>query len=324
MRKRRKRSRNTVSVTLHCRTVQYCSMIPLLPTTFAAASAVIPVLALQRHVTMMIGVLLLHSGSISTTITKTYEFGNGSSVQIENPMKVPLQESTTFMVLNDPQFLGAGGGGAVFSYRQQQLLGEDIHNHFTGNDDEQEAMVVVKFSWLQSAESVRNECRVLRVMEKKHVTGVERCLAQLEYNDDPRRTVIVMQPVVEDAVSSIGELPPEISRVAISGLIKAFVGMLAARVVTTDVQPLISKTTGELILIDMTEATILSDKLSDIDKALFNAFCTEIFSLIPDSLLDQASQSFLNELHGLEETNDVRLDNDICDIVRSLPILSDA
>jgi len=239
-------------------------------------------------------------------------------------MKVPLQESTTFMVLNDPQFLGAGGGGAVFSYRQQQLLGEDIHNHFTGNDDEQEAMVVVKFSWLQSAESVRNECRVLRVMEKKHVTGVERCLAQLEYNDDPRRTVIVMQPIVEDAVSSIGELPPEISRVAISGLIKAFVGMLAARVVTTDVQPLISKTTGELILIDMTEATILSDKLSDIDKALFNAFCTEIFSLIPDSLLDQASQSFLNELHGLEETNDVRLDNDICDIVRSLPILSDA
>lgn len=247
----------------------------------------------------LLGILTVLAPPSQTTTMMSFEFGNGS-VKLENPMK--FQDLT----LSSPRFLGSGGGGAVFAYSKE-----------FGDGD-----VVAKVSWLRSAESVRNECKVLQVLEQKHVTGVERCLGVMKYTDDPRRVVIVMEPVMEDsAVSSVSDITPELQGKTVDGLMRTMVQMLAANVVTTDVQPLISQRTGEVILIDMTEARVMTERLSFIDVALVASFCTEIISLIPESLLDSASASLLSELACLEEEN-IRLSEDMLQVLRSQTFLS--
>ena len=244
--------------------------------------------------------------SLSSNVSE-YDFGSGSSVQIENILKIQDK------VLTEPKFIGAGGGGAVFSYRQSSAQPPQSQASHT-NDN-----VVVKYSWLQSAQSVTNECNVLKVMEARHVTGVERCLARMDYQPDPRRTVIVMEPYLEDAVSSMAELSPDVARKATQNLIKSVVEMLAARVATVDLQPLISKRTGDLILIDMTEAVILGENtLSSIEKATVAEFCTEVVALIPDNLLDDASQFFTQETKRLEQSSGVLLQDDVGNILEGM------
>lgn len=249
------------------------------------------------------GTLLFNSMMASTM---NYEFGNGP-VQIDNPMKFQG------MTLVEPKFLGAGGGGSVYTCTN------------TKANTNRNINVVVKISWSRSADSVRNECDVLRVMERQRVTGVERCLGSMEYKYDPRRAVIAMEPFVDDndgdVTASLGELSPEIALQSVIRLTKTMAQMLAANVVTTDIQPLISKSTGEVVLIDMTEATVLKPgRISEIDKVLINAFCTEIIGMIPESLLDEASKSFLTELHRIEVETNVRIDDEIKEILRDLPL----
>jgi hypothetical protein len=213
----------------------------------------------------------------------TFELGNGS-VKLENPMKFQG------LTLRNPRFLGSGGGGVVFAYsRDDSSSGKE-------NDD-----VVVKVSWLRSAESVRNECKVLQVMEQNQVTGVEHCLGLKDYPDDTRRALIVMEPVVEDSVSSVSDTQSQLQQKTVLSLVRTMVQMLAANVVTTDVQPLISKSTGELILIDMTEAQVIKEPLTFVDVALISSFCTEVINLIPESQLEVASQALLSELSLLTE-----------------------
>jgi hypothetical protein len=221
-----------------------------------------------------------------------YELGNGS-VKLENPMN--FQGSK----LKDPRFLGSGGGGAAFAYSR------DLKND-----------VVVKFSWLGSAESVRNECQILQVMDERKISGVEHCLGAMAYSDDPRRSLIVMEPVIEDAVSNVADIPLDLQPKTASALVRTMVQMLAANVVTTDVQPLISQSTGQVILIDMTEARLLKVPFAFIDVALMSSFCTEVLNLIPESMLEVASQSLLSELSTLENRG-VNLPAEAIDILRS-------
>lgn len=246
--------------------------------------------------------VLLNSmlGTTTTSYTE-YEFANGP-VRIDNPTRV------SGMTLSDPRFLGAGGGGSVWAMKQ---------------DDE--SPVVVKISWARSKESVQNECKVLRVMDQRGVgKGVERCLGSADYRYDPKRAVIVMEPFVDGSddsiTASLADLSPEIARKTASRLGVTMAQMVACNVVTTDVQPLISKSTGEVLLIDMTEARVLgSTTVSDADRALINAFCTEVLGLIPDSLLDETSESFLKELNRIE-TDGLPIRDEMKEILRGLPI----
>ena len=272
------------------------------------------------------GTLLLNSMmSTTTTIpTTNYEFGNGS-VQIDNPMKF---RGMTFV---EPKFLGAGGGGSVWNMKAMSKDDGNRNDNINGKND-----VVVKISWGRSTDSVRNECDILNVMEQNGVTGVERCLGNMEYKYDPRRVVIAMEPFIEDIdidndggdiTSSLADLSPKIARRSSIQLGKIMAQMLAANVVTTDLQPLISKSTGEVTLIDMTEAKVLlqqsdrSKTITETDKALINAFCTEIIGLIPDSLLDDAfSESFVKELHRIETEKHVQLDAEVKEVLRDLPL----
>ena len=230
------------------------------------------------------------AGSLASMLTVlspeplTFELGNGSVI-LENPMK--FQDLT----LRNPRFLGSGGGGAAFSFsRDSSASTSRNENH----DD-----VVVKISWLQSAESVRNECKVLKVMEKNQVTGIEHCLGQIDYVHDARRALILMEPVVEDSVSSVSDIGLQLQSKTVASLVRTMVQMLAANVVTTDVQPLISEITGDVILIDMTEARLLEEPLTSVDVAFINSFSTEVISLIPESQLEIASQVLMSELSFL-------------------------
>jgi hypothetical protein len=226
-----------------------------------------------------------------------YELGNGS-VQLQNPMV--FQDTT----LTSPRFLGSGGGGAVFGYSRNQKDGD----------------VVVKISWLKSAASVRKECQIMQVLEKKHIIGVETCLASLDYPPDSRRAMIVMQPLVDDSVSAISDLGTDLQEVAVKNLMTTMIQMMAADVVTTDVQPLISKS-GEVILIDLTEAKIMKDPPTFVDLALLGSFLAEVFSLVPENLFDLASKSIVSEVSKLDGLG-VRLSNESYEVLRSQTMLS--
>lgn len=244
------------------------------------------------------------------TSTRTYDFGNGS-VMIDTPMQFRGR------TLVEPKLLGAGGGGSVWSMTETaDRKGSGPQNHD----------VVVKISWDRSADSVRNECDVLDVMERRGVTGVERCLGRIQYQYDPRRVVIAMEPLVAEAsgseggdvTSSLAELSPSLRRRSALQLGRTMAQMLAANVVTTDVQPLISRATGEVTLIDMTEATVLTPGrgAADADRALIDAFCTELLGLIPDSLVEEATAALLQEVQRIETDTHVELDAVIKEVLR--------
>ena len=92
--------------------------------------------------------------------------------------------------------------------------------------------------------------------------------------------------------------------------------------VTVDVQPLISRQTGDLVLIDLTEATELNPPLSFLDRTLISSFCTEMAALIPDSLLLVASNALLDELKMLEQGG-AYLSQDACDALAGQSFMSD-
>lgn len=207
--------------------------------------------------------------------TSEWNLGNGV-VRLEEPVKFPNQKP-----LYEPRLLGSGGGGAVFSFRDSQ--------------------VVVKISWLGSVESVGGECMVLKSLEKSKVDGVERCLGKIRYPDDNRRVMIAMEPLMDDAVASPLEIDKSLRPHAVECIVRTMVQMLAANVVTVDIQPLISKQTGDVVFIDMTEAKELKPPLSFLDRTLISSFCNEMATLISETLLSVASKALLEELGALEQ-----------------------
>ena len=203
-----------------------------------------------------------------------WNFGEDRVVQVKTPLVLSR------MSLDRPTLLGAGGGGAVLQMQR-------IHD---------QSPVAVKISWLASANSVSNECMILKQLEKEHVHGVERCLAMDSYPLDPRRVMIALEPVFVDSANSLMDVKnQEAQAKATRQLVRTLVEMLAARVVATDVQLLVSQT-GEVLLVDLTEAKALSLDPSPMDMALVASFCSEILSQVPESMYrvaDAALTEFL-------------------------------
>lgn len=262
--------------------------------------------------------MLVASASLITT--QTYNLANGP-VTLSNPLQIFITNKhgtwkQETIQLRDPTLLGSGGGGAVFGYSvvPQENQPSSIPN------------VAVKISWSGSSDSVRNECHILQVLEERGVsTGVEKCVASLDYPfDDSNRAMIVMEPVVGRSVSNVMDLPTQELRTrAVDQLIRIMAQMMAAGVVTTDVQPLISTETGYVLLIDMTEAKVISSPPSFVDLALATSFTSEVWNLIPDGMTELASQSFLSEWKLLEKSNKhLRLSPGIIQILQEQPLLS--
>lgn len=215
---------------------------------------------------------------------KTWQLSNGS-VELSNPLT-----SFSQYKLTNPILLGAGGGGAVFATHPM-----NTPNNAKNSDD-----VAVKISWVRSAASVTHECKVLQELEVKHTRNVERCLGTEVYPLDSKRVMIALQPVVENAVSRVDKINPDVQPRAVQEIIQTFLDMLNANVVTTDVQTLMDKETGKVLFIDMTEAqTMAFPTPSFLDLALASSFISEIIALIPTSLMETASNAFVDDLSAL-------------------------
>lgn len=232
--------------------------------------------------------------------TDTWEFANGS-VQFDLPLRFPDRQVWEEVVL-----LGSGGGGAAFavwpcafrddsdSRRQARCLVEPI---------------VVKVSWGNSAKSVQQECNILQLLESKGITEhVEQCLASKPYsnNGQPQRVMLALRPFFNTeqaaSITDIGTLLGQ--QKAVQALIETCIRMVVvAHVVTTDVQLLISKQTGDILWIDFTEAIKMSEpdpSFSDLSVA--TSMTNEVASMIPDHLESLARDCVIGERRRLEKT----------------------
>jgi hypothetical protein len=160
----------------------------------------------------------------TNTEQKSWLLPNGQ-VQISNPLT-----SFPSRTLRNPALLGSGGGGSVFALQQD------------GSDTE----VALKISWVASAESVERECKIFNLLEEKHTRNVERCLGKVIYPYDDRRVMIALEPVVNYATAAVSEVDEAKQPDCVRSIAKTLVDMLASNVVTTDVQALINKSTGEV------------------------------------------------------------------------------
>lgn len=229
----------------------------------------------------------LDSAQGSDLHTFSWNFGEGRTVQLSTPLVFSKRQ------LTDPTLLGVGGSGAVFAMTA------------TPTDGSQVSSLAVKVSWSSSADSVDKECRILRTLEKYSVHHVERCLDRQAYPIDPSRVIILLQPVVEsDASNRIDNLESNNAQArATQQLMQTLVEMLAVGVVTTDVQILVSPVSGDMILIDLTEARVLSSPLSVLDMALAGSFCSEMLSLVPPAMSKVADLA-LDEALALNHLDD--------------------
>jgi len=183
--------------------------------------------------------------------------------------------------LQNPVLLGSGGGGSVFSTRASGESGKDF---------------AVKVSWIRSAASVKRECDILSRLEENGTRNVEKCLGSEQYPQDTRRVMILLEPVVDSTVSSVTGVNKDVQALSVQAIVKTLVDMLAANVVTTDVQPLINRETGDVLFIDMTEAQVMSAPPTFLDLALASSFCSEMTSIIPESMGKFASTILLEEV----------------------------
>jgi hypothetical protein len=210
--------------------------------------------------------------------------------------------TTRTLMLRDPTVIGVGGGGAVFRF---------------AND----SPTLIKVSWAGSAKSVERECLTLQRLEEANVLGAERCLGQYPYTvtkdkEDKQRVMIAVEPYVRDGVASISDVETSKQSLAVTQVAQTLVQMLAANIITIDVQPLISKTTGEVIFIDMTEAQTLHPPFSFLDTTLMSSFATEMITLIPDSFKSMATKTILKEIYSME-ANGTPLSSEAMEVLSS-------
>eukprot|EP00521_Asterionellopsis_glacialis_P016718 CAMPEP_0195298758 /NCGR_PEP_ID=MMETSP0707-20130614/24187_1 /TAXON_ID=33640 /ORGANISM="Asterionellopsis glacialis, Strain CCMP134" /LENGTH=367 /DNA_ID=CAMNT_0040360975 /DNA_START=73 /DNA_END=1176 /DNA_ORIENTATION=- len=279
--------------------------IPLVPVAFAMDKET-PRLVAVKSTSLTMG-----STAMEDDQNIVWNLGNGE-VRLPNPL---LLDNHNGLTLQNPRLLGSGGGGAVFAFQRRSAIVDSSSSSSKSSDatrasttGNKERDVAVKVSWLRSTASVKKECLVLQTLEERHVaSGVERCLYSGPYLNDARRQLIIMEPVVEDTVASIDQVPsPQNQAISVQCVMRTLIQMLAARVVTTDVQPLISRQTGEVLFIDMTEAEILpapetNEPLSFINVALTSNFCVEMLALIPESFYTLASDTLIEELKALDD-----------------------
>jgi len=260
---------------------------------------------------------LLASSTLTTTAVELNEWQlmNGD-VRLPDPLELNLpaisaSSSTRKILLQNPTLIGAGGGGAVF--------------RFGGDQPDDVSDILLKVSWAGSTKSVIRECRTLQLLERKNVGSAERCLGEFPYDyaqqsDDDKgqeRVMIAVTPYVRNAVASVDAVNGrQQQRVAVRQIAQTVIQMLAANVVTIDVQPLIDQQTGNVIFVDMTEAQELRPPFSFLDQVIIGSFVTEMLTLVPDQFVDVASKAMVQEIAALEAKG-VSLSDQAKDVLHS-------
>jgi hypothetical protein len=261
--------------------------------------------------TMIATSCLLSTPAIASSAepnTHEWELMNGSVV-LKDP--IVFQESvrqgesgkasTVSCTLTKPKLIGAGGGGAVFAFENSLKL--------------------LKVSWEGSSKSVERECSTLQLLERNKVESSERCLGKYDYKSDDdygensSRVMILVEPYVPDGVATVMEVNEPKRDVAVEQIARTLVQMLAANIVTIDVQPLVSKETGRVIFIDMTEAQELKPPFTFLAKTLMSSFTTEMMALIPEPFMSTAVNAAMQEIENLEARG-VVLSPEAMDVLR--------
>jgi len=205
--------------------------------------------------------------------TLEWNLMNGS-VQFQ----VPYIFQEGIILSENPQLVGAGSGGAVFRLSPTSSY-------------------LVKVSWPGSTSTVRRECQTLQLLEKRGVSAAERCLGVYKYEQDNfDRVQILVTPFVDHTVANVSDLPANLQPWAVEQIARTLVQMLAAGIVTIDVQPLMDRKTGQVIFVDMTEAQELSGNGGFLEETLKSSFVSEMVALIPEALINVARQAARDEL----------------------------
>ena len=222
--------------------------------------------------------------------------------------------TTTFLTLKNPTLIGAGGGGSVFAFDNNNK--DQLPATASDSASPKLSDILIKVSWKGSTETVQKECQTLQLLEEYHIEGVERCRGQVPYlynaQDGDNRVMIVVEPYVPDAVASVIEVPNHDNNnnkrvYVVQQIARTLIQMLAHNIVTIDVQPLISQTTGQVIFIDMTEAQRLQTPFTFLDTAVMGSFITEMLALIPEELAPVAAQTMREELQSLRDNQGIEL-----------------
>lgn len=187
----------------------------------------------------------------TSSISSHWDLLNGP-VKLTEPIRLQfrdrLAKRNRSVTLEKPQLVRAGAGGAVFAF-DQQAPGTDDGMSFTERD------LLLKISWEGTAKTVKRECATLQLLGDRQVKAAERCLGSFDYPDSDQdtepRTMILVTLYMRDAVASVMEVDTETARrAAVDHIVRTLVQMLAANVITIDVQPLISKSSGRTIFIE--------------------------------------------------------------------------
>mmetsp|Transcript_36291 Transcript_36291/g.36962 ORF Transcript_36291/g.36962 Transcript_36291/m.36962 type:complete len:296 (-) Transcript_36291:12-899(-) len=245
----------------------------------------------------------------------TWELLNG-------PVALPNTFNCDGLQIRQPELLGSGGGGSVFKVNIKS--------------NSEEGYAILKVGWPKSIKSIENECSVLKYMYKNGpVYGTEKCIASCDLSDETDNShnykptnlphkMILMTPYVppESAVSSITALSSspissnEVIKTAISNLIHILLDMLSTGVVSSDIQILVNKENGNILMIDMTEARIFPlTEISENELAIRN-FISEILTMIPNDQLDSLHSSYTQSWQTLQ-ASDRKISKDILDIIDS-------
>ena len=136
----------------------------------------------------------------------------------------------------------------------------------------------------------------------------------MQYDVD--RTMISLAPVVTGRTSSLANLDLNAQRNAIQQVVETMVGMIAANIITIDVQPLISES-GDVLFIDFTEARMLKSPPTAADISGVVGFCNEMMALIPENMREDAL-AYLKQLISDYETKGIFLCEDVLDVLRSI------
>lgn len=185
---------------------------------------------------------------------------------------------------------GAGGTGRVYKANSKVINSRGVFYE----------SVAVKVALPNTKPRLQNECEILQHLERNHVNHVEKCIASCAVdissaNRDLADFATVLYPFESPSsadskiVSSIAVIPSrKVAIIAASQLLKTAIDTILAGVVVTDLQFLADTVSGDVLLIDFTEAQKIEiDNLRYLDKQGIQSFLSEALAFIPESIKDE-------------------------------------
>lgn len=211
-------------------------------------------------------------------------------------------------VVRPLQNIGAGGSGSVYK----------------GVLSSANLPVAVKVSWVTTFEPVRRECEVLDFLAMKgNARNVEKCIADCEYLVDGQpRKMILLYPFFQSPKTSItsfkNTMEHDITKRAVGNLVESMIQLVGSGVILTDLQYLVDPDTGDLLVIDVSEAQYLRPNDLFSRQQLVASFASEVRMNIPDEYLSDAVRAMDEEIMALRDKSLIDMPDEYVSILRDI------